>query len=116
MNLLKTNQITEKMKFQLGNMKTKALALASVVALTMPQIAQAAGTPGEIVKGACEVVVDIFPFIGAFFVIAGVFKLILAYRNDQPESQTAAAKDIVIGAVFIAFKIFVWTSISGLIF
>lgn len=69
----------------------------------------------QIVNACIEIVVDIFPFVGAFFVIAGVFKLILAYRNDQPEAQAGAAKDIVIGAVFIAFKLFVWGSLSDFI-
>lgn len=118
MNLLKTNQIAEKAKFQLNNVKAKALGISSAIALAMPQIAQAAPSndPGQIVQKACDVVVGIFPFIGAFFALSGVFKLILAYRNDQPEAQTAAAKDIVIGAVFIAFRVFVWDAIKGVVF
>lgn len=60
-------------------------------------------------------VVGLFPLIGVFFVVSGVFKLILAYRSDNPEGQTAAAKDIVIGAVFIVFTI-VWNPISNAIF
>lgn len=68
-----------------------------------------------IVNACIEIVVDIFPFVGAFFVVSGVFKLVLAYRNDQPEAQAGAAKDIVIGAVCIAFKLFVWGSLSNLI-
>ena len=60
-------------------------------------------------------VVGFFPLIGVFFVVAGVFKLILAYRSDNPEGQTAAAKDIVIGAVFIVFTV-VWNPIKGAIF
>lgn len=71
------------------------------------------GDVGSVVGSVADVVVNIFPFVGVFFVIAGVFKLIMAYRNDQPEAQASAAKDIVIGAVFLAFRIFAWTPIKG---
>lgn len=76
----------------------------------------AAGDPSSIVKACVDVVVSIFPYIGAFFIVAGVFKLILAYRNDQPEAQAGAAKDIVIGAVFLVFGTFVWDKISPMVF
>lgn len=69
----------------------------------------------DIVVNIAEMVVNIFPLIGVFFVIAGAFKLINAYRNDQPEQQSAAAKDIVIGAVFLAFRAFAWPALSGII-
>lgn len=68
---------------------------------------------GSMVTNIAEVVVDIFPLIGIFFVISGVFKLVMAYRNDQPEAQTAAAKDIVIGVVFILFKVFIWEAVKS---
>lgn len=69
----------------------------------------------NIVKTAIDQIIKLFPLVGAFFVVAGFFKLIMAYRSDNPEGQTGAAKDIVIGAVFIAFTIF-WTPLSNIIF
>ena len=86
------------------------LATASSTAYAAPS------SPADVVKACIDVVVNIFPYVGAFFVVAGVFKLIMAYRNDQPEAQAGAAKDIVIGAVFIVFKVFVWDNIKGTIF
>ena len=106
----------EKIKSKLVNAKQRLEMLATSAALavaTAPTSVQAADGPGDLVLKAIDVVVDMFPFIGAFFVVAGVFKLILAYRNDQPEAQAGAAKDIVIGAVFIVFKTFVWGKLSG---
>ena len=105
----------------LTNVKNKAELIASSTALAMATLptavmASGGGSPATIVKAACDMVVKIFPFVGAFFVISGVFKLIMAYRNDQPEAQAGAAKDIVIGAVFIVFNGFVWPSFSGIIF
>jgi hypothetical protein len=68
--------------------------------------------PKTVVIAVVDVIVKIFPFVGIFFVIAGIFKLIMAYRNDQPEAQAGAARDIVIGAVFIAFTVFAWKPIK----
>lgn len=106
------------LKERLFNAKQKAEIFISGAALAIASspMAISASGPSKIVKDACDIVVDMFPFIGAFFVVAGVFKLILAYRNDQPEAQAGAAKDIVIGAVFIVFKTFVWAKLSGSIF
>ena len=70
----------------------------------------------SLVKSIIDVIVQIFPFVGAFFIVSGVFKLIQAYRTDQPENQASAAKDIVIGAVFVVFKAFVWDQISKGVF
>lgn len=104
--------------------RAKVAMFAATVAAALPQIANA-GMMGNattdqdassLVKSIIDVVVKIFPLVGAFFVVAGIFKLVMAYRNDQPEAQTAAAKDIVIGAVFIVFFGFVWTPISKVLF
>jgi len=110
----------KKVKEMMVNAKARIQMLATSIALALvcqpvPVLASK-GDPGTVVKAAIDVVVNIFPFIGAFFVVSGVFKLIMAYRNDQPEAQSGAAKDIVIGAVFIVFKVFAWDQISPVIF
>jgi len=66
----------------------------------------------NIVRTAIDTIVQIFPWVGAFFVVSGAFKLVMAYRGENPEAQTAAAKDIVIGAVLIIFKAFIWDIIA----
>jgi hypothetical protein len=73
------------------------------------------GSAESSVLSIADMIVNIFPLIGVFFVIAGVFKLIMAYRGNNPEDQTGAAKDVVIGAVFIAFRVFAWPAIKGVI-
>ena len=100
-------------------LKTRVAITTTFLALTapgVPMIAYCDGNPAAIVKGICDVIVKIFPYVGAFFIISGVFKMIMAYRQDNPEAIAGAAKDIVIGAVFVVFKVFVWDAISGLIF
>lgn len=89
------------------------LGAATVGMLSYGPYVHAADDPSEIVGDIVDTVVDIFPYIGVFLVIAGIFKLVMAYRTDQPEGQSSAAKDIVIGAVLFAFRVFMWEPISS---
>jgi len=107
----------KKLKNAVATLKTKAYMASSALAMsaaTMPRV-NAASEANSMVTSIAEIVVDIFPLVGIFFVIAGAFKLIMAYRNDQPEAQTSAAKDIVIGVVLIVFRVFAWPAISQVI-
>lgn len=118
---MKTSNLITKVKNNLMYAKTRTeLAVAGVAASMMTNGVYASGAGGQAkasstVSGIVEIVVDIFPWIGIFFVIAGALKLFLAYRNDQPEAQTGAAKDIVIGVVLIVFRAFAWEPISKLL-
>ena len=92
------------------------LMAVSAAAGSLPVVASATAGTTEAknkVTAIAEIVVDIFPLIGIFFIIAGGFKLFMAYRNDQPEAQTSAAKDVVIGAVLVAFRVFAWPVIKN---
>lgn len=111
-NSIKTNVVSFVNKVKI----VASTALLSTAMVNSGVVCAAPSDPGAVVKAAIGVVVDMFPFVGAFFVVAGIFKLIMAYRNDQPEAQAGAAKDIVIGAVFIVFKVFVWSAIEPVIF
>lgn len=117
------------LKTNLKNAGVKAQYLATSLALAMttaqtPVFASGESTigsgmgndPSKLVEEAIGVVVKMFPFVGGFFIVAGLFKLIMAYRNDQPEAQAGAAKDIVIGAVFVVFATFAWDPIKKLLF
>jgi hypothetical protein len=117
---------------KINEFKTKALSKidsvkkkASLAAFTTGVALEATGIPvfaaggstdanGSVLEIA-DMIINIFPLIGVFFVIAGAFKLFMAYRGNNPEDQSGAAKDIVIGAVFIAFRIFAWPTIKGII-
>jgi len=103
----KTSKLMQKMHLA----KAKLGILAATAMTATPTMVHAAtkGEAKDLIFDIVDKVVDIFPFIGVFFVVAGGFKLIMAYRNDQPEAQASAAKDIVIGVVFIAFKVLFWT-------
>lgn len=109
-------KITTKVAKRIELFKKSAVGLALTYAMSNIYLATAhAGNTltakdnsKNLVQKSLEAIIDIFPWIGAFFVVAGGFKLVMAYRNDQPEAQTSAAKDIVIGAVFLAFKFLFW--------
>lgn len=108
-------------KFAVGKAKLGCTVAAAMTAA--PATVHASGMMGgsnadavSVVEAAIGIVVNIFPLIGAFFLVAGIFKLIMAYRDNRPEDQAAAAKDIVIGAIFIVFKVFAWNPLSDIIF
>ena len=104
----KTSKLMQKMHLA----KAKLGILAATAMTATPTMVHADATKGQatnLIFTIVDRVVSIFPFIGIFFIVAGGFKLIMAYRNDQPEAQASAAKDIVIGVVFIAFKVLFWT-------
>lgn len=113
---MKTNAI-QKMKNKFLYAKTKAELIigGATLSLMTPSVHASGGGATNMVLGIAEIVVDIFPLVGIFFIIAGAFKLFLAYRNDQPEAQTGAAKDIVIGAVLVVFRLFAWNAIRNLL-
>lgn len=99
--------------------------MSLMVGITAPNMVLAGGldtginenlSAGEIVKTIIDnILLKLFPLVGVFFILSGIFKLILAYRSDNPEGQTAAAKDIAIGAALCVIAL-LWLPIGNLIF
>ena len=67
--------------------------------------------PSGLAKSMIGVIVGLFPIIGVFMIVAGAIRLLLAYRNNQPDEYSGAGKDIVIGGAFLAFKYLFWDNI-----
>ncbi len=105
---------------KLQTTKAKAIGAATSAAMALanaPITAHAKGTTADLtfsdtgindaVKGPINQIIDVLMgvmgAVGIFFVLSGAFKLVMAYRNDQPEAQAAAAKDLVIGIVLVLF-------------
>lgn len=88
------------------------LALGATQTNVFAAVDSGNSTADNLVMNIADLVVGIFPLIGVFLILVGGFKIFMAYRNNQPEEQTSAAKDIVIGAVLIVFRAFVWTAIK----
>lgn len=98
-------------------MQLLALMTASVAASPITVLAGTGGTdPTATVETVLDYVTLVFPLIGAPLVLVGAFKLFMAYRNNQPEEYSSAAKDVAIGAVMIVFRAFVWTGLKSVIF
>ena len=64
--------------------------------------------PKAVVVNIMNTLIGLFPAIGIVIAAIGAFKLFMAFRNDQPDAYSGAAKDIVIGVVLVIFKGFIW--------
>ena len=95
------------------NIKTKATILA-MAAAGFPMTAYAADELMRKVKPLIELIASVFPAVGVFFILLGAWKLFQAFRTDQPDAQAGAAKDIVIGVVFVVFKTFAMPTILSM--
>ena len=71
---------------------------------------------GGLVKTILNIVINIFVLMGAFFLVSGIYKLVMAYKDNQPEQQNAAVRDIVMGVILIVFRVFLWNPIANAIF
>lgn len=51
-----------------------------------------------------NIIIKIAFYVGAIVAISGIFQLVLAYKDDNSDSQTRAVRLIVVGAVLIGFR------------
>ena len=109
------------MKKKFGKVRQKAYMLstaASLAIMTSPILAFADTTTGgsgdataktnAVIDAVITAVLGGLSAVGIFFIFSGVFKVVNAFRNDNnPEAMSAGAKDIVVGAIFLAMGI-IW--------
>lgn len=95
-----------------------SLAITAMLAMNDTALAVQVNTAtaNNKAKSIADVLVNIFPLMGAFFVLSGVVKWVMAFRSEQPEQQASAVKEIIIGVVCIVFRAFLWGPISGIVF
>ncbi len=55
----------------------------------------------------------IISVIGVFFVLPGVFKIIAGFRNSNGDELHAGGKDVVLGAVFLFFGVFILPTLQN---
>lgn len=108
-------KIVKKIATKLDHMKYRIMTalVASTAIATVPVFAANEATSKVI--SLMGVIIDLFPAIGIVIAGVGAFKLFMAFRNDQPDAYSGAAKDIVIGIVLILFKTLVWPTLTGLV-
>lgn len=103
-----------------NTVKTKIQLMLLTAVTTLTPVSVFAGTGSTSPEATVEVVLDyvtlVFPLIGIPLVLVGAFKLFMAYRNNQPEEYSSAAKDLAIGAIMIAFRVVVWTGLKKALF
>jgi len=115
--LSKVTENSKKLLNEAKGLKAEAYCtMAAVACGAYFPVAEAADAKG-IIKSICDIIATkIFPLVGGVIALIGVFKLIMAIRNDQPEAQASSARDIVIGAVMVAFGVIFWNPISSALF
>lgn len=107
----------------LSNSKAKIGGFVASAALTaslaMNQVMAVAVNTSEATNKArnlADILTYIFPLMGAFFVLSGAVKWVMAFRSEQPEQQAAAVKELIIGVVCIVFRAFLWSPIANVVF
>lgn len=109
------------MKKKVAWMKRKVAYMTAMVSMLMMSGAASAITVQTTeatnkAKSIADVLTYIFPLMGAFFVLSGAVKWVMAFRSEQPEQQASAVKEIIIGVVCVVFRVFLWEPISGIVF
>lgn len=109
------------MKKKIAQLKNKVAYLSAAASMLVMSgaISAASVSTGEATNKAKEiadVLTYIFPLMGAFFVLSGAVKWVMAFRSEQPEQQASAVKEIIIGIVCVVFRAFLWQPISGIVF
>lgn len=91
------------------------LALSAALS-SQNSMAYAAGqSPKAMILSIVDKIVTLFPAIGVVLVAVGVIRLVLAFRGNNPEGYSDAAKDAVIGVALIVFDTFFWDGIKKVI-
>ena len=65
--------------------------------------ADAAGNVAEILTDMIDIIGMIFTAVGIILAIYSVGTLVLAFKNDDPDSKTRASTVLVVSIVLIAF-------------
>ena len=110
-----------------AGIKARALVCSGILAIQtglMNAVILNAGDPGEvenskatdILQTIAGVIVNAIALMGGIFVLIGAYKIIMAFKDNQPEQQATGIREVVIGAILISFRLFVWNSIKGVIF
>jgi hypothetical protein len=85
----------------------------------------AGSTPGSASSSESSAVSGILDLVGSVLIVtiligipliaAGAFKLVMAYRSNQPDEMSSAAKDIAIGVALIIFRAVIWPGLKDAI-
>ena len=87
------------------NLSAKAVTAASVIATTVmmnPTVFAASEAKGKLLE-ILEQLMPALAVIGIPIALIGGFKLLMAFRDDQGDAVTAAARELAIGIVITFF-------------
>ena len=80
------------------------LASASAVSLTAGAVAFAEPDTKSIMVKVVEITLTLFRYVGIVLMVWGIGSLVLALKNDDPDSKVKAIWLIVVSAVLIVLK------------
>lgn len=58
----------------------------------------------ELFGSMAEIIIKIAFYVGAIVAISGIFSLVVSYQTENPDGQTRAVRQIVVGVVLIGFR------------
>lgn len=59
----------------------------------------------QLLGGIVSIIIKMALYVGIVLAVGGVFSLILAYKDDNSDSQAKAVRTIVIGGALIGFRV-----------
>ena len=68
-----------------------------------------------IIKKVIGIFLSLVAVAGGVFAVVGLYKFIMSFKNDQPEAQASAVKEIIVGVALIAFRL-LWNVLGNVIF
>lgn len=113
----KLNSLGENKNFSYTMAKVRGVCMAVALSPATAMIAKAAtNTESNTTNAVLTILgtlITVMAFIGVAFMVMGAVKWISAYREQNPEGQATAAKDLGVGAVMLVFKVVLWSSIEN---
>ena len=63
----------------------------------------------KILGGIVDFICQVGQYVGAVVLVSGIFMFILAYKDDNAESQSRAIRFAIVGAVLMSLKVMLKT-------
>lgn len=107
MNPIEKRKQTLRMNKIMKTISVCAVAMLILAAMTSPAFAVSINTKlttEGLVGGIIDFVIKVAFYVGFVITAAGIFMFVMAYKDDNSESQSRAARMAVVGAILIGLE------------
>ena len=115
-NNLKENGLSSDTKAKIRGV---GLALATLpFSAPMQALADGYGDTASMAGGIVKIlgyILTMLAILGVVFMVMGLTGYIMAQREQNPEGQGTAAKNLAVGATLVIFRMALWPSISTIL-